>query len=47
MIIFIEIWLRKWKRNIQWDFDPKVYLENSLSDVVHIFWKIDFSKYKA
>jgi hypothetical protein len=23
-------------------FDPKVYLENDLSDVVHVFWKREF-----
>ena len=47
MIIFHWNLIKKKKRKIQWDFDPKVYLENGLSDVVHIFWKTDFSKYKA
>ena len=44
---FIEIWLRKWKRKIQWDFDPKVYFENGLNDVCSYFLENDFSKYKA
>ena len=37
MIIFIEIWLRKWKRKIQWDFDPKVYCEKDLGEVCSYF----------
>jgi hypothetical protein len=36
MIIFHWNLIKKKKRKIQWDFDPKVYFENDLSDVVHI-----------
>jgi hypothetical protein len=35
--------IKKMKGKIQWDFDPKVYLESDLSDVVHIYLKNDFS----
>jgi hypothetical protein len=46
-LFFIGIWLRKIKRKIQWDFDPKVYFENGLSEVCSSFFENDFSKCKA
>ena len=48
MIIFIEIWLRKWKRKYNGILDPKVYLENGLSEVCsYLFGRLVFSKYKS
>jgi hypothetical protein len=39
--------IKKVKEKIQWDFDPKVYWENDLSDIVHVFLENDFSKCKS
>jgi hypothetical protein len=35
------------KKKIQWDFDPKVYFENDLSEVCSSFLENDFSKHKS
>jgi hypothetical protein len=42
----VLLFVKKIKGKIQWDFDPKVSLENYLSEVVHIFGKENSSKYR-
>ena len=42
LIIFIEIWLRKWKRKYNGILDPKVYLEKVWVKLFTFVWKIGF-----
>ena len=47
-LAIILSFIKKIKGKIQWDFDPKVSLENYLSEVVHIFWRKGFlSKFQS
>jgi hypothetical protein len=42
MINFHWNLIKKIKGKMQWDFDPKVCLENDLSDIVHVYLENEY-----